>query len=109
MENPGKFFLGALRAPNFAYFTSFLVKNLKKIFGALRAPEYVLCNVNFFSGALRAPQYVLCNVNLPTGSGPYGGGGQAHTPQPSPAQLQGPGNDLDALNGAFKIGPKAGH
>ncbi len=30
-------------------------------------------------------------------------------PQPSPAQPQGPGSHLDALNGTLKIGPKAGH
>ena len=30
-------------------------------------------------------------------------------PQPSPAQPQGPGSHLDALNGALKIGPKDGH
>ena len=29
--------------------------------------------------------------------------------QPSPAQLLGPGSHLDALNGAFKMEPKAGH
>ncbi len=30
-------------------------------------------------------------------------------PQPSPAQPQGPESHLEALAGAFKIEPKAGH
>ena len=39
-----------------------------------------------------------------------GGGANVHNAtKPSPVQTQGPGSQLDTLNGAFKIGPKAGH